>query len=134
MMQDWLLPYSSTIGSLGAAGALLLIQLVVLDVAGIRAKHRPGAPVTADPADFLFRATRAHANTIESIAAFILFALYGLLSGASPQWLAAAAWTWVLARGAHMVFYYANIPIARSVSFGVSVLALLAMLGCGIAA
>lgn len=134
MMQDWLLPYSSTVSSLGAAAALLLTQLVVLDVAGIRAKHPPGTPITTGPEDFLFRASRAHANTNESIAAFVLLALFGIFSGANWSWLGAAAWTWVLARAAHMIFYYANIPLARSAAFGISMLALVAMLICGLAA
>lgn len=134
MMQDWLLPYSSTVSGIGATGALLLAQLVVLDVAGIRERHAPGAPIATDPSNFLFRASRAHANTNESIAAFILFALYGMFSGGSPGWLGAAAWTWVAARAAHMLFYYANIPLARSISFGVGMLALLAMFVCGLAA
>jgi uncharacterized MAPEG superfamily protein len=134
MMQDWLFPYASTVSSIGAGGVLLLAQLVVLDVAGIRGGHAPGAPIATDPSNFLFRASRAHANTNESIAAFILFALYGIFSNASPGWLGAAAWTWVAARAAHMLFYYANIPIARSVSFGVGLLALIAMFACGFAA
>lgn len=134
MMRDWLLPYSSTVSSLGAGGLLLLAQLVVLDVASVKARHAPGAPVVADPSNFLFRASRAHANTNESIAAFILFALYGIFSNGSPGWLGAAAWTWVVARVAHMGFYYANIPLARSLSFGISMLALVAMFVCGAAA
>ena len=134
MMQDWLLPYTSTISSLGAAGVLLLVQLVVLDVACIRAKHPPGMPIAADSSNFLFRASRAHGNTLESIAAFVLFAVYGIFSGASHSGLGAAAWTWVGARVAHMLFYYAGVPLARSAAFIVSMLALVAMFVFGLVA
>jgi len=130
-MQEWLVPYSSTIQALGATGGLLLVQLLVADVAGVRAHHGPGMPVPPDPKNFLFRAVRAHANTNESVAAFVLLALFGILSGATPSTLNALSWTYVAARVGHMGFYYAGIGLARSASFGVSLLALLGMLGVG---
>lgn len=123
-----LMPYTTTICALGAMGALLVTQILVLDVASIRAKHPPGAPVAVDHGKFLFRATRAHANTNENIAAFILLALFGLLGAANPTGLGAMAWVYVAGRVGHMLFYYANIPAARSVAFGVGLAGLLGML------
>lgn len=133
-MQEWLFPYASTIQALGATGALLLVQLLVADVAGVRAHHGPGMPVAPDPANFLFRAVRAHANTNESVAAFVLLALYGILSGATPSTLNALSWIYVAGRVGHMAFYYAGIGLARSASFGVSFLALIGMLVVGLLA
>lgn len=130
-MQPWLMPYAPTILAMGATGALLLVQLLVLDFAGIAARHRPGAPIEPDPATFIFRAYRAHANTNESIAAFILLALLGMLSGAAPGWLNAMAWVYVAARLAHMLCYYADIRRPRSASFAVSIAALFGMLAVG---
>ena len=127
-MQEWLVPYMFTVWALGMSGALLLIQLLVVDLAGIKARHRPGTPVEADHGDFLFRATRAHANTNESIAAFILLVLFGVLSAASPIWLNALSWVYVVARVAHMVCYYAGFQLPRSVAFGVGLVALFGML------
>ena len=131
-MQDWLVPYSPTIWALFATAALLLMQIVVVDVAGIRAKHAPGTPVPADPQLFLFRAVRAHANTNESVAVFILLAMFGVLAMVAPTPLNVLAWVYVVARAAHMAFYYSGIALLRSVSFGISLLALFGMLALGL--
>lgn len=131
-MQDWLVPYSSSIYVLGMAGALMLIQFVVMDVASMKAHHRPGAPVEVDHGNFFFRATRAHANTNESIGAYIVLTLFGLLSGANPDWLNGLSWVYMGGRICHMLCYYANLQLMRSVSFGVSMVALLGMLILGL--
>ena len=133
-MQHWLTPYAPTIWAMGAAGGLLLVQLLVLDVAGLKARHRPGTPVEPDHGNFLFRASRAHANTNESIAAFILLGLFGVLSAAPAGWLNTLSWVYVLARIAHMLCYYANVHLLRSLSFGVGLAALLSMLVVGVLA
>ena len=132
-MEAWLSPYSSSVLALGAMAGLSLVQLAVVDVVGVRARHTPGTPVTADHGDLLFRATRAHANTNESIAVFILVVLFGILSGASPVGLARLAWLYVGARAGHMLCYYANLQIPRSLCFGVAMLALIGLLVVGIA-
>jgi uncharacterized MAPEG superfamily protein len=130
-MQEWLVPYASTVQALGAMAGLFLVQMVVLDVAGMRSGHKPGMPVPSDHGVFLFRATRAHANTNESIAAFVMLVLFGIFRGASPSTLSALSWTWVAARAAHMAFYYAGIGAARSAAFGLGFLVLGAMLVVG---
>jgi uncharacterized MAPEG superfamily protein len=133
-MKESLALYVPTIWALGASGALLLVQLLIADLAGVKARHRPGTPVEANHGNFLFRATRAHANTNESIAAFILLALFGMLSAASSAWLNALSWAYVLARSAHMLFYYAGFQLPRSIVFGASLLALFGMLIVGVSA
>jgi len=120
--------YSLTVLALGATGALILVQLIVVDVASIRAKHTPGAPIAVDHENFLFRAGRALANTNESVAAFVLLALFGMLSTASPHALNLLAWVYVVARIGHMLCYYAGARILRSISFGIGLTALLGML------
>jgi uncharacterized MAPEG superfamily protein len=130
-MQDWLLRYASTIWAMGAMGGLLLVQIIVLDVAGIRAGHTPGLPVEGGHDHFHFRATRAHANTTESIAIFILLAVFGIFANASPRLLNGCALLYVAARLAHMLCYYAGIQVLRSLSFVVAFLALIGMLVAG---
>ncbi|HEY1181148.1 MAG TPA: MAPEG family protein [Rhodocyclaceae bacterium] len=127
-MHAWLEPYAITVLAMLATAALFIVQMLVLDVAGIRSRHEPGAPVHADHANFLFRATRAHANTNESIAAFILLAIIAIFSMASPKWAGIFAWLYVAGRVGHMLCYYANLKLARSISFGVSLIALVALL------
>lgn len=133
-MQEWLVPYGPTIWSLGIMGGLVLVQLIVFDVAGIRAGHVPGAAITGGHDDFLFRASRAFANTNESLAAFALLALFGILRNAVPGGLNLAAVVFVVARAAHMVCYYADLRMPRSAAFVVAFLALAAMLVLGVVA
>lgn len=123
--------YGPSILALGAIAGLLLLQILVADVASIRAGHAPGAPVPADHGNFLFRATRAHANTNESIAVFVLLVLFGVMSAAPAGWLNGLAWVYVAARAAHMLCYYAGLQLARSLAFGVGLLALIGMLIVG---
>ncbi len=134
MMQDWLIPYATTIWMMGLMGIVILVQLIVLDVAGIRAGHVPGAPVTGDHGDFLFRAFRAHANTNESIAVFILAAVFGIMHNASPWWLNGGAVVYVAGRVAHMLCYWGDVRLARSASFVVAFVALIVMLAAGVLA
>ncbi len=127
-MHAWLEPYALTVGAMLATAALFIVQMLVLDVAGIKARHVPGAPVVADHASFLFRATRAHANTNESVAAFLLLVIVAIFSMASPKWTGIFSCLYVAGRLGHMLCYYASLKLARSVSFGVSLIALVALL------
>jgi uncharacterized MAPEG superfamily protein len=126
--------YTSTIIAVGLAGGLLLLQLIVADVSAMRAGHKAGTPIPVDFSRFHFRAARAHANTNESLAAFGLLAIAGVLSGAVPGWLNALSAAYLVTRVAHMAAYYANRKAPRSTVFGVSLLVLLGMLATDIAA
>ena len=134
MMQEWLLPYAPTVWAMGIMGGLILLQLIVFDVAGIQTGHVPGATVSGGHESFLFRAARAHANTTESIAVFILLALFGILHNAAPGWLNVCAMVFVAGRVGHMLCYYAGIGILRSAAFVVAFLALVGMLISGVMA
>ena len=126
-MQDWLVPYLPSVIALGGAGLLLILQLLILDLAGLRSGHRPGWPVAADTNSFHFRAYRAHANTNESLAAFIALCLAGMLSAAPPFWLNLLSGIYLTARLLHMLCYYASWSRSRSVAFGLGLLALYGM-------
>jgi uncharacterized MAPEG superfamily protein len=112
----------------------MFCQLLIADVIGIRSKHVPGSQVPSDHGNTLFRASRTVANTNESIAVFILAVLFCVLSGASASATGYAAWTFVIARFLYAVCYYANWQVPRSVMFGVSVLAIAALIILGFSA
>lgn len=131
-MQDWLVPYAPTLWSLGFLATLYLVQIVVIDITSIKAKHTPGTPVEANHDNFQFRAVRTHANLNEGIAGFILLVLFGVFSGAPAAWLNGLAWAYVLARLAFTLCYYGDVRTLRSVMFGGALLALFAMLVAGI--
>lgn len=120
-------PYHTTLTAIALGGLLLVVQLVIADLTAIRNKHKAGYPIPADSNSFLFRAARAHINTNESIAAFAVFGVAGVLLGASPGWLNGLSVLWLASRLAHMAFYYANRKPMRSLSFAVSLVSLLGM-------
>jgi uncharacterized MAPEG superfamily protein len=128
-MMTVMLSYSGTLAACTVLAALVLIQVLVTDFAGLRARHMPGAPIKADHADFHFRAHRAHANTNENLPVFVLLVLLALLLRVNQPWAAGAAWAFVGARALHMAFYYADLRTARSVAFGMGLIAQLVLLG-----
>lgn len=119
--------YHTTLVTLALAGLLLVVQLIIADLTAIRNGHKAGYPIPADSGTFLFRSARAHINTNESVAAFALFGLTGVALSASPAWLNLLSVVWLCSRLAHMGFYYANQKPLRSLSFAVSLVALLGM-------
>ncbi len=132
-MLEILSPYLPTLWCLLAAGGLILIQLLVADVIGLSNGHVPGSVVAASHKNIHFRATRAHANTNESVAAFILLVLGGVALGATPVWLNGLSIAYCAARVAHMLFYWSGLSIARSLSFIVSLVSLFGLLIVGVA-
>lgn len=133
-MENLLTAYMPTIASFGMLGGMLLVQLLVVDVLGIAAKHEPGAPIPADHSKLLFRAHRAHANTNESVAAFIALTLFALSVSATASWLNALCQLYIAARLSHMVCYYLNLKTLRSIVFAISVLSLFGILAVSLAA
>lgn len=127
-------PYKLTVVVLGLAGFLFWIQLTIADMASIRAKHIPGFMIEQDHGSFLFRSHRVLANSNESAAILILFALFGILSSANPAWLNGCALAYLVGRVGHMTFYYSNLKIARSVAFAISFCSLLGMFVVGLLA
>lgn len=119
--------YHMTGVAMAAAGALLLLQLLVADVAGLRVPHIPGAPIEPDHKSFWFRSTRSLGNMNEGVSIFIIFTLVGILFAADSLWLGRAAWVYIAARAAYMLCYWFNIKLMRSVFFGISLFALLGL-------
>ena len=120
-------PYNIMIILFGIMGILSIIQLLVADFTGVAKGHVPGYPVENGHKRFLFRAVRAHNNTNESIAAFILLALFAIFSQANAYWCNAFASVYVLGRFMHMLFYYFDLRIMRSIAFAASIIGLISL-------
>ena len=133
-MPDFLVPYSPSITAYVALSTLLLVQMIVGDVAGIRAGHVPGMPVTTGHGDFHFRATRALANTNESLPTFLLLSLAAMFLGASPSWTNGLVIVFVAGRAAHMLAYYADVRLLRSAMFAVGFASMIGLAICAVAA
>lgn len=129
---EYLQPYHWTILVLGLISSLLFIQLLVADLTILFSPHSPGYPVKADYTSWIFRASRVHANTNESIAIFILFAAFGMLTQADPYWLNLSSLMYFAGRVGHMVTYYLDWRPARVGTFVVSLLGLGGMFFVGL--
>lgn len=126
--------YAATVLAVGTMGALLLVQILIADVVGIKRRHVPGSPVAGGHEDLLFRVSRTVANSNESIAVFLCAVLFCVGAGASPAYTAYAAWGYVGARAAYALCYYLNAQTPRSLVFALSLLALLTLLVLGFVA
>ncbi len=71
------------------------------------------------------RAERALANFLENYPAFIALDLGLIVAGRTGGW---GAMLWIFARAAYLPIYVTGVPIARTICWGLGVLALLLML------
>lgn len=118
--------YPGTVLAWCVVAVLLLVQVLVADVVAFRRGNTPGAPVAGGHDDFLWRADRAHRNTNETLGIFVLLTLAAVAVEAHPVAVNGLALAYAAGRAAHMVCYWADLRIPRSVSW---VLALLALVG-----
>jgi len=131
---DIVTSYAHTVYAIGSLAFLMLVQLLIADVIGIRSKHVPGSSIPSDHNNLLFRASRVVANANETIGIYILATAFCVLSNVSPQTTALLSWAFVIARLCYAACYYCNLKILRSVIFGISLLVLLAQLVVGLLA
>lgn len=104
------------------------------DIVGLKRGHTPGTAVTAGHDDFLFRSNRAFANSNETVGILVLFMLFAIFSSANPVWVNNLSLVYFFGRVGHMVFYYANLQLMRSVAFVVSAIGLLGIFITGLLA
>jgi len=129
---EFIEPYKITVLVMGLAGLTFLVQLLVADIVAIKSRHMPGYPIEPNHNDLHFRATRALSNTNESVAIFILLVCFSILSSADAYLLNISAIVYLVGRVGHMLCYYLNLKLLRSISFGVSLLGLAAIFIVGI--
>ena len=125
--------YSESVIALGVLAVLMLVQLLIADVIGIKQKHIPGTSVPSDHKLLLFRATRTVANTNESIGIFLVAFVFAVLSGASTSWVGYSVWGFVIARAIYALMYYADRRMMRSIVFVFVLLSMLSLIAAGMA-
>ena len=127
-MPELLSPYHSALIAGVVLASLIMLQVLIADVASIKAKHVPGMPITDGHGSFLFRSARALGNTNETLGLFLLTAVLAMAFGARAQWVNALVWAYVAGRAGHMLFYYLRQGLLRSISFGIGLGATFALL------
>lgn len=65
------------------------------------------------------RATWAHQNSFEAFPIFTAAALMAYITGQNSQLTVSAAIAFIIARLLYSIFYIANIPLGRSLMFGI---------------
>ncbi len=109
---------------IAAAAVLIYLPFVVVAYA----RTRIGLDLAAPRAMFdklppyAQRANWAHQNSLEAFMIFAAAALMAYVTGQNSAIVAGAAIAFVVARLLHSVFYIANVPLARSLMFGIGTL------------
>lgn len=104
-------------------GAVVLTYLPFLVVGFARARlgydtSAPRAMFDKLPA-YAQRATWAHQNSFEVLIIYTSAAIMAYVTGVDSPWAEKAAIAFVIARLLYSVFYILDIPIARSLMFGI---------------
>jgi uncharacterized MAPEG superfamily protein len=107
---------------LSILGVLVLcLQSVLLAVYSGSSKGRAGAlsgPVLpADDDNRLYRIDRAHLNSVEALAPFVVPAVLGMMVGVGPATLAALVWLHLAIRLVHLAIYLRGGRAAKGGSY-----------------
>ena len=117
---------------MGLSGLTFFVQLLIADIVGLKSRHIPGYPIEPSHNKLHFRSARALSNTNESVSIFILLVCFSILSSANANLLNISSTVYLIGRVGHMLCYYFNLKLLRSISFGVSLLGLAAIFITGI--
>ncbi len=109
---------------IAAAAVLIYLPFLVVGYARARVGYDMAAPraMFDKLPPYAQRATWAHQNAFEAFMIFAAAALMAYVTGQNSAIVAGAAIAFVVARLLHSVFYIANVPLARSLMFGIGTL------------
>ncbi len=104
-----------------AAAALIYLPFLVVGYGRMKVGYDISAPraMFDKLPPFAQRATWAHQNAFEAFMIFSAAALVAYVTGQNSSLATGAAIAFVIARLLHSVFYILNIPLARSLMFGI---------------
>ncbi len=117
-------------------GAVILTYAPFMVVGFARAKT--GYDISAPRANFdklppyAQRATWAHQNCFEALIIFSAAALMAYVTGVESSWASISAIAFLVSRLFYSVFYILNVPLARSLMFGIGSLASYTLFGLSI--
>ena len=117
--------------SIGAAAVLIYVPFLVVAYGRARVGHDPAAPRASFDKlpDYAQRATWAHQNSFEAFSIFAPAALMALVTGVDSVGAAGAAIAFVAARLLYSAFYILNVPLARSLMFGIGSTCIATLMG-----
>jgi len=106
---------------IAAAAALIYLPFLVVGYARVSVGYDVSAPRAMLDKLPLYgkRATWAHQNSFEAFTIFAPAALMAYVTGQNSSLAIGCAIAFVVARFFYSIFYIANIPLARSLMFGI---------------
>ncbi|MBD2517961.1 MAPEG family protein [Nostoc sp. FACHB-973] len=107
--------------SIAAAAVLIYVPFLVVAYARVRVGYDLSAPraMFDKLPPYAQRATWAHQNSFEAFMVFAAAAFMAYVTGVNSSTAAAAAIAFVAARFLYSIFYILNIPLLRSLMFGI---------------
>lgn len=108
--------------AIAAAAVLIYVPFLVVGYARARSGFDPSAPraIFDKLPPYAQRATWAHQNSFETFMVFAAAALMAYVTGVDSVIAVWAAIAFVVARLLFSIFYILNIPLLRSLMFGIS--------------
>lgn len=116
---------------IAAAAVMVYVPFLVVAYGRLQVGYDASAPRTLFdklPA-YAQRATWAHQNSFESFSIFSIAALMAYVTQQMSNWVVVAAIAYVIARFFYSVFYILNVPIGRSLMFGVGSVSIATLMG-----
>lgn len=112
--------------SVVGAAVLVYVPFVVVGYARAQVGYDTKAPraMFDQLPDYAQRATWAHQNSFEVFMIYAASALMAYVTGVNQPQAAIAAIAFVIARLLYSLFYILNIPVARSMMFGIGTIAI----------
>jgi uncharacterized MAPEG superfamily protein len=106
---------------IAAAAALIYLPFLVVGYARVKVGYDISAPraMFDKLPPYAQRATWAHQNSFETFMIFAVAALMAYVTGQDSSLATGAAIAFVITRLLYSVFYIFNIPLARSLMFGI---------------
>ncbi|MBN3869163.1 MAPEG family protein [Nostoc sp. JL33] len=111
--------------SIAAAAVLIYVPFLVVAYARVRIGYEMFStprPMLDKLPPYAQRATWAHQNTFEAFMVFAAAALMAYVTGVNSFTAQIAAIAFVVARLLYSIFYILNIPLLRSLMFGIGIL------------
>jgi uncharacterized MAPEG superfamily protein len=117
--------------SVVAAAISVYLPFLLVGYARAKVGYDKSAPRTMFDKlpDYAKRATWAHQNGFETFMIYSAAALMAYVTGVSSPWAANCAIAFVIVRLLFSLFYITNIPIARSLMFGIGSLCTYTLFG-----
>jgi uncharacterized MAPEG superfamily protein len=117
--------------AIAAAAALVYFPFVVVAAGRLQVGYDPATPraLFDKLPDYAKRATWAHQNSFESFALFTAAALMAYVTQVDAPLAAQAAIAYIIARFLFSVFYILNVPMLRSLMFGIGSTGIILLMG-----